>query len=271
MALLDIMDAVSQKQVTKTALGDERITGVVVGIVAENYDEKMPGRVCVNVPVRDEGANELKWAKVAAFSRGKNWGDYFIPEKQDQVLLAFENGNIEKPYVIGCISRDNDSFLRKCADEKNKNKKIVTRNGSYILFEDGGEEKGGEQDRITIATSQDTHKMVLDNENQKMILTDKQNNCHVEMFTEDGRMEIKAAKKLIFEVGDNIKVILDGDSGAIRVQADKFVVETSGNIGMEADGNIRMSGGQIMAEASSVVKLDSSEMVKITGNPIKLG
>ena len=271
MALLDIMDEVSRRQVTRTELGEERITGVVVGIVAENYSDKMPGRICVTIPVRDEGANELKWARVAAMYRGREWGACFMPEKQDQVLLAFENGSIEKPYVIGCLSRDNDAFLRKCADQNNTCKKIMTRNGSYILFEDGGEEKAGEEDRITVATSGDAHKMILDNDRHRMILTDRDSNCHVEMTTDDGRIEIRAAKKLTIQVGERIQVVLDGESGAVKVEADKVMVQTSGNIGMEADGSIRMSGGQVMTEASSALKLSSDGMTKIDGKVIRMG
>lgn len=65
MGLYDIMDEIAAKQVTKSETGDNRILGVVVGIVAKNYDQKMPGRICVQVPVRDDEANELQWARLA--------------------------------------------------------------------------------------------------------------------------------------------------------------------------------------------------------------
>ena len=56
MGLYDIMDEIAAKQVTKSETGDNRIFGVVVGIVAKKFDQKMPGRVCVQVPVRDDNA-----------------------------------------------------------------------------------------------------------------------------------------------------------------------------------------------------------------------
>ncbi len=49
------------------------------------------------------------------------------------------------------------------------------------------------------------------------------------------------------------------------------MVQTSGNIGMEADGSIRMSGGQVMTEASSALKLSSDGMTKIDGKVIRMG
>ena len=58
------------------------------------------------------------------------------------MLLAFEQGNIEKPYVIGCIPKDSDQILKKSVDEDNQYKKIVTRNGNTLYFEDNKEGDG---------------------------------------------------------------------------------------------------------------------------------
>ena len=64
MGLYDIIDEITERQVTKTETGDNRIWGVMVGIVAKNFDpnstasggansgaEAMDGRVCVTIPV----------------------------------------------------------------------------------------------------------------------------------------------------------------------------------------------------------------------------
>lgn len=271
MALFDIMNEISEKQFTKTALGEERMFGLAVGIVVENYSSEMPGRVCVSIPVRDENANELKWAKVAAPSAGSGWGHYFLPEKQDQVLLAFENGNIEKPYVVGCIPRDNDRFLKKSADEKNTGKIIQTRNGSRILFEDGDGQAGAQKDKITLVTGDDKHRFIMDNENKKLVLADQEDNCRIEMKTENGQLEIHAAKKLVITVGDSIKIKMNGDSGGIQVEAVKLTVKTSKSASVEADGSLKLSGKQLTAEAASSLKLDSSGIVTVSGSPVKIG
>lgn len=139
MGLYDVIDNIAEKQVMKTDTGDNRILGVVIGQIVKNYDKDMPGRVCVAVPVRDQSANELQWVRVAMPSGGSGWGHYFLPEAGDQVLLAFEQGNIEKPYVIGCIPKDSDQILKKSVDEDNQYKKIVTRNGNTLYFEDNKE------------------------------------------------------------------------------------------------------------------------------------
>lgn len=270
MALFDIIGAVSEKQVTKTEFGDERIYGTIIGIVAENYTQEMPGRLCVTVPVRDTGANQLKWAKMAMPYMGAGWGTYFLPEKGDQVLLVFEDGNIEKPYVIGCIPRDRDRFLKKSADEHNGIKQIQTRNGSRITFRDD-ENEDGAKDKITIATAQDEHHIDIDNEADKISIYDKEKNCLVELSTERGVMKIHAQQKLELTVGDAIKVVMNGDSGKIKIEAEDMAVSASKKIKLDADGNIGISGRQVSVEATSMLKNESSGMLSLAGKPIKMG
>ena len=270
MAVFDIFNEISEKQITKTQLGEERIFGSVVGIVAANYDKEMPGRICVTIPVRDENANQLKWAKVAAPYTGKEWGQYFLPEIGDQVLLVFEDGNIEKPYVIGCIPRDNDKLLRKSTDENNGTKQIMTRNGSRITFEDDTDEEG-KKDKITVATANEMHRFILDNEKESVILEDKEGNCRVEMRTKDGKIRIHTEKKLEITVGDSIEVVMNASSGEIRMKANKVSIEASNRLNLETDGSAKLSGQQTIVEGASSLKNSCSGMVLIEGAPIKIG
>lgn len=272
MSLYDIMDEIAAKQITKTETGDNRIMGVVIGIVAKNYDNKMPGRVCVQVPVRDAQANELQWARVAMPSSGKKWGHYFLPEEGDQVLLAFEQGNIEKPYVIGCIPKDNNTFLTRSANDKNRYKKITTRNGNTIQFEDD-EDAEGTKDKISIFTPKETHKLVLDNERKQIILGDKDGKNQLMIRTEDdsGNITIKTEKKLTINVGDNIRVIMNSDSGTVSIKCGKFTVDASDGSQIQTNGKLGLSGGNVSLEASSMLKVESSGITTIGGSPIKLG
>ena len=270
MALFDVFAAVTERQVTKTEYGDERIYGTVVGIVAENYAQEMPGRLCVTIPVRDTDANQLKWAKMAMPYIGPGWGNYFLPEKGDQVLLVFEDGNIEKPYVIGCIPKDKDRFLKGSANEHNQTKQLQTRNGSRISFWDD-ENEDGAKDKITIATAQDEHHIDIDNESDRIAVYDKEKHCLVEMNTGQGVMKVHAQQKLEITVGDTIKIVMNGESGKMSIETKKFSAEASANIKLEADGNVKISGRQVSTEAISLLKNESSGMLTLSGKPVKLG
>jgi uncharacterized protein involved in type VI secretion and phage assembly len=270
MALYDIIDEIANRQITKTDTGDPRAYGVMVGIVAKNYDKDMPGRVCVTVPTRDKNANELQWIRLAWPSGGSKWGHYFLPEIGDQVLLAFENGNIEKPYVIGCVSKDRDRFLSQSVDKDNTVKRIVTRNGSELKFEDNKEGEG-DKDRITLSTAKAKHLLKLDNENGLIELSDKKGENAVKIRTTDGTMTIKAKSRMIIEVGDNIKLTLNGETGAINVNCNELKIKSSQKVSVKTDGMMKVDASQITDKASSMYQVESGGIVSIAGNPIKVG
>lgn len=270
MALYDIIDDIAGKQLMKTETGDNRIFGVMTGIVAKNYDQGMPGRICVTIPVRDENANELKWARIASPSAGKKWGHFFVPEVGDQVLLAFEQGNIEKPYVIGCIPKDDSSFVKQAGDEDNKYKKITTKNGSSITFVDAPE-GDGDNDKITIETAGKKHSLLLDNERKKIVLSDKDGSNKVEMKTEDGSINIECEKTLTIKVGSSITLKMNGNNGAVQLECSKLTMKASNSAYIEGSSNTRIKGTNLNLEAASMLKAESSAMVNISGNPIKLG
>lgn len=270
MGLFDVMDEIAKKQLLKTDTGDSRIFGVVAGIVAKNYDSNMPGRVCVSVPTRDNNANELQWARVLMPSSGSAWGHYFLPETGDQVLLAFEQGNIERPYVIGCIPKDNNRFLRQAADEHNRYKKIMTKNGNTITFEDDSEGEG-ENDSILISTANNSHRIELDNKRQTILISDKDNKNQIRMKTEYGQMDITAEKKLTIKVGDNIELFLNGNNGTVIVKADKFKVEAGNSVKLSSNSGIKLEGGNVTVASNAMLKMQSSGAVTVEGTPIKIG
>ena len=270
MGLFDIMDEISEKQITKTEMGDNRIFGAVVGIVAKNYSKDLPGRVCVTVPVRDKDANQLKWARVATLSAGDGWGHYFLPEVGDQVLLVFENGNIEKPYVIGCIPKDSSKLISASADEKNQKKMIETKHGTKIEFFDN-KEGDGEKDRFSITTAKDMHSVVIDNEKKTITVNDKEKKNMVTMDTGKGEFEIKADKKFTLKVGTNITLTCDGSSGEVSLKAQKVTVDGATGIELKTNSTMKLSGTNIEESANAGMKLSSSATMKIEGTVINIG
>jgi uncharacterized protein involved in type VI secretion and phage assembly len=270
MSLYDIIDEISERSATKTETGDTRVYGVMIGVVAKNYDKDMPGRVCVTVPTRDTDKNELKWARQAQLSSGGKWGHYFLPEVGDQVLLAFEGGNIEKPYVIGCVPKDNAKFLSDSVDEHNQIKRIMTKNGSVISFEDN-KDGDGAKDKINIKTAGGAHDLLLDNEKKLIRLTDKDNENMLEIMTENGQMKIKAKSRLTIEVGDGVKMVFNGESGSVKIEASELSIQVSNQFKVKSDGMIKMEGAQMSVSASSMFKAESGGMVNISGAPIKIG
>ena len=286
MGLYDIIDEITERQVTKTETGDNRIWGVMVGIVAKNFDpnstasggansgaDAMDGRVCVTIPTRDTNANELKWARVAMPSSGSKWGHYFLPEVGDQVLLAFEGGNIEKPYVIGCIPKTADKFLKDSVDKDNQFKRIVTRHGTSIIFEDNSTDENGLKDKLTLETAGKKLQILMDNENEKIRIGDKAKEDFIEMYTKEGSgtLTVQIKSKIDIKVGDKITVTLNGESGAVSVKADSIRLEASNGITTKSDSAVKMEAPQVAANASSSLKLESSGTATVSGSTVSVG
>jgi phage baseplate assembly protein gpV len=81
---------------------EPKIYGVVVGRVINLLDPLMLGRVQVQIPAVD--ALDLSpWARVATPAASLACGLYWIPNVGDEVLVAFEQGDLNAPYVIGCL------------------------------------------------------------------------------------------------------------------------------------------------------------------------
>lgn len=87
---------------SNSSSGDSRYYGVVVGRVVNVIDPLMLGRVQVQLPFIDS-ADLSPWARVAVAMAGKGYGTFFIPVPGDEVLVAFEHGDTNVPYIIGSL------------------------------------------------------------------------------------------------------------------------------------------------------------------------
>jgi len=138
-----------------------RIGGVVIGIVTDNADPEGLGRVRVRFPgLSDDDIGH--WARIATLMAGTGRGTFFLPEVDDEVLVAFENGDITRPYVLGALWNGEDAPPDTNADGSNNLRFIRSRSGHIIRLDDtDGSEKievidKSEGNTITIDTANNT-------------------------------------------------------------------------------------------------------------------
>ncbi len=80
----------------------KRFYGVVTGRVINLMDLMQLGRVQVQLPFIDD-VDLSPWARIAAPMSGPACGVSFFPQVGDEVLVAFEQGDVNVPYVIGSL------------------------------------------------------------------------------------------------------------------------------------------------------------------------
>lgn len=269
MSVWELLDRGGEADGGFLSRGQSRIPGVVTAVVVENYHREHPGQVRVRIPVRDEEDSRLQWVRAAVPYAGKSWGFYFQPEAGDQVLLAFEQGNPEKPYIIGALPREGDAFETGLSDEKNRFKSITGRNGTRLLLADGKED--GTEDSLIVETAKGAHTIVMDNEKKEIRICDSERKCEISCKTEKGELQILAAEKLTIKIGDSITLRCSQSTGNVELDAKKLTVKTSGGLTLGTDGALKLSGGQVNIESTSQLKVASSGAVKIEGSTISLG
>ena len=156
-------------------------------------------------------------------------------------------------------------------DEDNQYKKIMTRHGNTILFEDNKEGEG-DKDKIKIETPKSTHRIELDNEKGLMLISDKDGKNKIQIQTGDsGKMEIFAEKKLTIKVGDNITLTMNGNNGTTELETTKLNVKVNGNMKYTSTGGATLEGSTVSVKSTSSMNLESSAAVKISGTPISIG
>ena len=114
-----------------------KIAGAVIGLVTNNKDPDNWGRVKVQFPWLADEKVESTWARLAHFYAGPDRGGYIIPEVGDEVVLMFEHGDMNAPYVVGSLWNGKDKVPGPGnPDGENNTKWWQSRSGHKMRFED---------------------------------------------------------------------------------------------------------------------------------------
>lgn len=165
------------------ALGADRIYGVVIGIVTNNRDPKKLGRVKVKFPWLSD-KDESNWARIATLMAGNRQGTYFLPEVNDEVLVAFERGDVHFPYILGALWNGKDKPPTPNDDGKNNVRVIQSRSGHRICLND---ENGKE--KIEIIDKSGKNSLVFDTEKNAIAITSSQD---ITLSASQGTLKLEA-------------------------------------------------------------------------------
>jgi uncharacterized protein involved in type VI secretion and phage assembly len=147
-----------------------RIEGVMVAKVKNNINDPL-GRVEVTFPGFADD-NFSRWARVMTFMAGgslsDSWGGYFLPDIDDEVLVAFEHGDINRPVVVGSVW-NGKARPPEVNQDQNARKMIRTKTGMQLLFD----ETSGKE-RLTI-TDKAGSSIIMDSQTGDVIIEAKGN------------------------------------------------------------------------------------------------
>lgn len=230
--------------------------------VKENNDDKGQGRVKVAFDWQKNGKT-TNWIRVQTPNAGvsgavpKNRGWVFVPEVGDQVMVSYEHGNPDRPYVTGSVFHSGSG---KGGDKDNKVKSIITRSGNAIVFDDETgsiviTDQTGKQlimlDGTNAITVMAKRSITLTNEAESVIvMDDKSIGLQADTIALEGRksvtllsgnecMVLSSEKSIISSSGTNIKQEATKDYDV----AAKNGTVNGVNLMIEGKGNVTVSGG----------------------------
>ena len=226
---------------------DRGIRGVVTGIVTNNKDTEGMGRVKVKFPW-GEDSDESYWARIATLMAGKDIGTFFLPEVGDEVLVAFEHGDINHPYVIGALWNGVDTPPETNEDGKNNIRKIKSRSGHEIIFDDNDEQK---KEKIEIHTKAG-HAFVLD---------DSAGAEKIEINTKAGHTIVlddsAGAEKIeIKDKTGNNSILIDSVQNAIAISSQMKLSIKAQAIEIESGGMMSIKSSAALTIQGAIVKIN---------------
>ena len=197
-----------------------RISGVVVGVVTNTQDPAGLGRVKVKFPWLSD-SEESFWARVATPMAGKGRGFYFLPEVEDEVLMAFEHGDARFPYVLGALWNGQDKPPENNEKGENNIRSIKSRSGHVIRLNDtDGEEK------IEIMDKSGKNTIVIDTAKNTITMTSDQD------------------------------ITLSASKGTIKLDAQKIEIKSSADTAIEAGAGMDVKATGTMNVKGAMVNIN---------------
>lgn len=186
-----------------------------IGIVTDNKDPEKLGRVKVKIPVLS-GEDSSWWCPLVMPGAGKNRGWFFIPEVDDEVLVLFEHGDMQRPMIIGALWGGKDKPPEK-NDGKNERRMIKSRQGNTILFDD---------------------------DKKKIIIEDGKQNARITFDSEGKKITIEALKE---------DVCFQAPMGEMSIVAKTITADAQKNIEIHAGSNMQLGAGSTATVKASTV------------------
>ena len=194
------------------------------------------------LPIENENKEETDWCYVMAPLGGKQCGQFFFPNVNDLVVLAYLGGDPHRPMVIGAFWNTEVKPPYVIEGGKVQEFSIKTPGGTELLFHD--EKK---KEKVTLTLPSGTT-LIVDDEKQAVSLKDKAGGNALTMDLKGGNVALKAKTKLTLSAGQTT-----------------ITLESSGNITQKANAKVAIQGAQAEVKATAALTLQATGPATLKG------
>ncbi|HAE58796.1 MAG TPA: hypothetical protein DCG54_04615 [Anaerolineae bacterium] len=239
-----------------------KLYGVMPAIVTSNTDPEMLGRVRVKFPWMPDDTLDSAWARLALPGAGADRGLFFVPEVNDEVLVAFEQGDPSLPYVVGALWNKRDKPPKApagvaIAAGKVNQRIISSRTGHVIVLDDT---QG--QEKIIIQDKTGKNSIMIDSVKNSMDIT-VQGDLTIDV---GGKMTVKS--KMEYSLNAQ-KVDMQAQTGAsLKAGQSQLDLQAAGaalkgtKVDVQGQAQTNIQGAQTSVKGSAMVEIQGA-LVKI--------
>lgn len=226
-----------------------RFHGVYPAIVSSVEDPLKKGRVSLSLPWL--GKNFVtNWARVVQLGAGKGTGLQLMPRPKDEVLIAFENGQLDFPYVIGGLYGKNQGKLGNddLIDKNTKAPKktaLTTKTGHQIVLDDDSETSS-----ITIQTKNGQSCSIVLDDKKGITITTKGDGKNI-VINSKSELQLTATKKVTIK-GQDLTV---DSKGPVKVKSTGSVDVQGTSVSVNAKGALELKGTSVTVQGSTAVNI----------------
>jgi len=228
-------------------------------IVMDNNDPEKLGRIKVHFFWQEEGLT-TDWIRTVSQYSGENRGFFFIPEVGDEVLVGFEAGNAERPYVIGSLYNGSRKPYDAWPNNNNSFKGIMF-NGLQLQFDEGTGStmlETPKKKKITLSDQQKSVKVEDENGNSLELTTSgiKLTTTKDLEITVGGKIAISSGKSTDITVGSSLSFTTGG--------ATSYTVGGSYSMSIASSASITATTGATISGGTSAT-LDGGAVTTVKG------
>jgi uncharacterized protein involved in type VI secretion and phage assembly len=239
----------------------EKFHGVYPAIVSDIKDPQNLGRVKLALPWLSKDY-VTDWARIVQLGAGKDVGLQMMPRPKEEVVIAFENGQLDSPIILGSVFGKTTGKI--------PNAKLI-KNGKPL---------------VTALTTKAGHQLIFDDDNDSSSITLQMKNgnaCSVVMTDKGGitittkgdrSVTIKSSQNVIVQAEKNAKVSANDVSidskGPIKIQGKGKLDISAPNIAIAAQSALKLKGTNVTVDATASLTMKASGTTAIKGAVVKL-
>ena len=230
-----------------------KLTGVYPAIVTDVEDPEGLGRVLLSFPWLAE-TYVSPWARVVQAGAGPMIGTQILPEPLDEVLVAFENGQLDSPYVLGGLyssERRGAIGAATLVQGVPMKRAFTSRDGHQLIFDDSPETPG-----IVIQTTFGA-------------------SCMIRLSPETG-ITITTIEEQPIVINSAADVTINSE-GAVIVNSTDVTINGEADISISAEGAIEVSAADELNLAATSITIEAEDIsllageINIAGGIVNLG